>query len=225
MKINFRPTMTHPNRHVAACFCLGHCLISQQQQREQKGQRVPDDRGRTFGTWQWHKDQIKFKRGEVVTLELGHTTDFRCLSQSEIGQHLFWNLECELIFTESAPLGRFSHRVAMSVCVIVCAIGCNFFPEASHWPWDHMVSSRSLKFTYEQLVTTLRSVHIRSGKWKPLLHPTYLPRVYFLSTGSSTLICTYRCVNGRHFYMQPIQLQFTFKKLVIKHFDLHLWGL
>ena len=30
-------------------------------------------------------------------------------------------------FTESAPLGRFSHRVAMSVCLCVCAIGCSFF--------------------------------------------------------------------------------------------------
>ena len=36
------------------------------------------------------------------------------------------------VFTESAPLGRFSHRVAMSVCLFVClsvcAIGCSFFP-------------------------------------------------------------------------------------------------
>ena len=36
-----------------------------------------------------------------------------------------------MLLTESAPLGRFSHRVSMSVCVSlclsVCAIGCIFF--------------------------------------------------------------------------------------------------
>ena len=32
-----------------------------------------------------------------------------------------------MIFTESAPLGQFSHIVAMSACVSVCAIGCSFF--------------------------------------------------------------------------------------------------
>ena len=45
------------------------------------------------------------------------------------------------IFTESAPLGRLKHRVAMSVhlsvcmfvCVFVCAIKCSFF-KASYWP-------------------------------------------------------------------------------------------
>ena len=34
---------------------------------------------------------------------------------------------CHVIFTESAPLGRFIHRVAMSVWMCVCAIGCSFF--------------------------------------------------------------------------------------------------
>ena len=31
------------------------------------------------------------------------------------------------VFTASAPLGRFSHWVAKSWCVSVCAIGCSFF--------------------------------------------------------------------------------------------------
>ena len=55
----------------------------------------------------------------------------------------------DLIFTNSAPLGRVGYRVAMSVCVFVCecfcAIGCSFFGcsslalrshdqfQASHW--------------------------------------------------------------------------------------------
>ena len=50
-----------------------------------------------------------------------------------------------VIFSESGPLGPFSHRVAMSVCLCVCAIGCSFFLglslamrshdqfKASHW--------------------------------------------------------------------------------------------
>ena len=51
------------------------------------------------------------------------------------------------LFTESAPLGRFSHRVAMSVCLSVCVSVClsapsgAVFSEACHWPWDHMISS------------------------------------------------------------------------------------
>ena len=40
------------------------------------------------------------------------------------------------VFTESAPLGRFSHRVAMSVCVSVylCAPSRAVFFKACHWP-------------------------------------------------------------------------------------------
>ena len=39
----------------------------------------------------------------------------------------FLDLDCEFqIFTESAPLGQFSHRVAISVCLFVCAIRCSF---------------------------------------------------------------------------------------------------
>ena len=49
------------------------------------------------------------------------------------------------MFTNSAPLGRVGHRVAMSVCLCVCAIGCSFFQglslalrshdqfQTSHW--------------------------------------------------------------------------------------------
>ena len=47
------------------------------------------------------------------------------------------------IFTNSAPLGRVGHRVAMSVCVSVCLFapsGAVFF-EASHWPSGHMTRS------------------------------------------------------------------------------------
>ena len=33
---------------------------------------------------------------------------------------------CE-IFTNSSPLGRVGHKVVMSVCLYVCAIGCSFF--------------------------------------------------------------------------------------------------
>ena len=48
------------------------------------------------------------------------------------------------IFTNSAPLGRVGHRVAMSVCVSVVLCVCGSAPsgavffEASHWPSDHM---------------------------------------------------------------------------------------
>ena len=30
--------------------------------------------------------------------------------------------------------------VCLTGCLFVCAIGCNFFFEASHWPWGHMIS-------------------------------------------------------------------------------------
>ena len=52
-----------------------------------------------------------------------------------------------LIFTNSAPLGRVGHRVAMSVCVSVCLSVCVCAPssavffEASHWPSGHMTRS------------------------------------------------------------------------------------
>ena len=42
-------------------------------------------------------------------------------------------------FKESA-LGRFFHRVAMSVFLCICPFSCNFF-EASHWPSGHMIRS------------------------------------------------------------------------------------
>ena len=47
-------------------------------------------------------------------------------------------------------MGRFSLRVAMSVCLCVCVSLCLFalsgvvVPEASYWPWYHMISSRPL---------------------------------------------------------------------------------
>ena len=37
------------------------------------------------------------------------------------------NVHFKHIFIESVQLGRFSHRVTMSVRVCVCAIGCSFF--------------------------------------------------------------------------------------------------
>ena len=46
-----------------------------------------------------------------------------------------------LIFTNSAPLGRVSLVVAMSVLIYLVPFPWNFF-EASHLPWDHMISSR-----------------------------------------------------------------------------------
>ena len=51
-----------------------------------------------------------------------------------------------LIFTNSAPLGRVGHRVGMSVYLSGClsAPSGAVFSEASHWPWDHMISSRPL---------------------------------------------------------------------------------
>ena len=50
------------------------------------------------------------------------------------------------IFTNSAPLGRVGHRVAMSVCMsgCLCAPSSAVFSQASHWPWGHMISSRPL---------------------------------------------------------------------------------
>ena len=70
---------------------------------------------------------------------------------------IFYNFGHVWIFTEWAPLGRFSHRVAMSLCVCVCAIesqgskggprGAKQSPivfEASHWPSGHMISSSPL---------------------------------------------------------------------------------
>ena len=53
--------------------------------------------------------------------------------QTSVGRNfviVYFVAECPAhIFTESAPLGQFSHRVAMSGCMFVC-----FFVEASHWP-------------------------------------------------------------------------------------------
>ena len=67
------------------------------------------------------------------------------------------------IFTESAPLGRFSHRVpisvCLSVCLSVCSIGCSFFRglslalishdqfQASHWS-SLPPSLRNLEFFF-----------------------------------------------------------------------------
>ena len=48
----------------------------------------------------------------------------------------------EPIFTESAPLGGFSYRVAMSMCASA-PLGAVFY-EAFHWPSGHMISSRPL---------------------------------------------------------------------------------
>ena len=52
----------------------------------------------------------------------------------------------ETFFKESA-LGRFFHKVAISVCLFlflsVCPFSCDFF-QASHWPSDHMTRSRPL---------------------------------------------------------------------------------
>ena len=48
----------------------------------------------------------------------------------------------QMYFHWLGPLGRVSHRVAMSVCLLVClsAQSDAVFFEASHWPWDHMIS-------------------------------------------------------------------------------------
>ena len=46
-------------------------------------------------------------------------------------------------FHRIGPLGRFVHRVAMSVCMFVCPFSCDFF-EASHWPSVPMIRSRPL---------------------------------------------------------------------------------
>ena len=55
-----------------------------------------------------------------------------------------WRL-ANSVFKESA-LGRFFHRVAMSVCpsVCLCVPFHAFFFEASHWPSGHMTRSRPL---------------------------------------------------------------------------------
>ena len=45
------------------------------------------------------------------------------------------------IFKEKA-LGRFVHRLAMSVCLFVCLFVCP--SRASHWPSVHMIRSRPL---------------------------------------------------------------------------------
>ena len=56
-----------------------------------------------------------------------------------------WSLS--LIFTDSPPLCQVSLVVTMSVrpgrCLSVPS-KCSFFFEASHWPSDHMISSRPL---------------------------------------------------------------------------------
>ena len=52
---------------------------------------------------------------------------------------LFFLVFQTLIFTELAPLGRISHRVAMSGCLRVCIIGLSLalrshdYVQASHW--------------------------------------------------------------------------------------------
>ena len=47
-------------------------------------------------------------------------------------------------FKESA-LGRFFHRVAMSVCLSVCVSpSLAIFFKASHWPSGHMIRSRPI---------------------------------------------------------------------------------
>ena len=56
----------------------------------------------------------------------------------------------QIIFTNSAPLGRVGHRVAMSVCVsvilsvVLSAPSSAVFFEASYWPSGHMTRSRPL---------------------------------------------------------------------------------
>ena len=51
------------------------------------------------------------------------STSFRGKSISKLS----WGCKFWQFFTESAPLGQFSYRFAMFVCVSVCAIGCSSF--------------------------------------------------------------------------------------------------
>ena len=65
--------------------------------------------------------------------------------------YFFWNFYTNMFFLDkklkkikkNRPLGRFIHRVAMSVyiCIYMSPPQAIFF-EASHWPSDHMISSR-----------------------------------------------------------------------------------
>ena len=63
--------------------------------------------------------------------------------------HLFW--DCQAICLGSTayfhwlgPLGRVSHRVAMSVCLVLNVVPSNaIYFEASQWPWDDMISSQA----------------------------------------------------------------------------------
>ena len=61
-----------------------------------------------------------------------------------------WAIYCLIVFTEPAPLGWFSHRVPMFVCFFVSLFVFLFAPsgavffKASHWPWNHMISTRPL---------------------------------------------------------------------------------
>ena len=65
---------------------------------------------------------------------------------------LYWALgklrgkQIDMNFHWIGPLGQFSHRVAMSGCLWFCLFAPSdaVFFEASHWPWDHMISSRPL---------------------------------------------------------------------------------
>ena len=51
-------------------------------------------------------------------------------------------VDTNYLFSKNRPLGRFFHRVAMSVCGM-SPFHVIFF-EASHWPSGHMINSRPL---------------------------------------------------------------------------------
>ena len=58
----------------------------------------------------------------------------------------------QLKFSKNLPLGRFFHRVAMSMCIL-SPFHVTFF-EASHWPSGHMIR---LSFTMASVPAVLHN--------------------------------------------------------------------
>ena len=70
--------------------------------------------------------------------------------------HIYsWLTSIKNIFKDSA-LGRFFHRVAMSVCQRIClSPSLAIFFEASHWPSGHMIRSRPLIGRPQKIVSKM----------------------------------------------------------------------
>ena len=86
---------------------------------------------------------IKKKRKEIFSLKKVLVCSMLFGGRSLNTLKLF-SEKCFIIFPVSAPLGRFSHRVALSVRPCVRVRHWMQFFQASHWPSGHMNSSRSL---------------------------------------------------------------------------------